>query len=98
MGVLDVYVKIELSRATPGTSAIIYIKKNICLSVLYAFRHRTSKCNQTLQGILFHPEEGQRLLFTEEKIDPPPAKGWTMYLTNEIAAFGSIGEILNSTP
>jgi hypothetical protein len=68
----------------------------VCLSVRYAFRHRTSKCNQTLQGILFRPEEGQRLLFIK-KIYPPPAKGRTMYLTNEIAAFGSIGEVLNST-
>ncbi len=36
--------------------------------------------------------------FYQRKIDPPPAKGRTMYLTNEIAAFGSIGEVLNSTP
>jgi hypothetical protein len=67
----------------------IYIKKNVCLSVLYAFRNRTSKCNQTLQDILFRSEEGQRLLFAEKKIDPAPAKGRTMYLTNEIAAFGN---------
>jgi hypothetical protein len=36
--------------------------------------------------------------FFRKKFDPPPAKGRTMYLTNEIAAFGSIGKVLNSTP
>jgi hypothetical protein len=36
--------------------------------------------------------------FSPKKIDPLPAKGRGMYLANEIAAFGSIGEVLNSTP
>jgi hypothetical protein len=37
----------------------IYIKKKVCLSVRYAFPHRTSKCDQTFQGASSHPEEGQ---------------------------------------
>jgi hypothetical protein len=34
--------------------------------------------------------------FFSKKISPSPAKARAMYLTNEIAAFGSIGEVLNS--
>lgn len=36
--------------------------------------------------------------FLPEKNRNSPAKGPIVYLTNEIAAFGSIGEVLNSTP
>jgi hypothetical protein len=47
-----------------------------------------------------HPliQENVNDYFLPKKIDPPPAKGRTMYLTDEITAFGSIGEVLNSTP
>jgi hypothetical protein len=34
--------------------------------------------------------------FLPKKIDPPPAKGRTMFLTNEIAAFGGMGELLTA--
>ena len=68
-----------------------------CLFVLHAFGHGTSKCNQTLQGSSSHPGGGQRLLFVEKNIGPPPAKGPPVYLTNEITAFGSIEELLSST-
>ena len=35
----------------------------ICLSVLYAFGHGTTKCNEILQEILFRPEKGYRIVF-----------------------------------
>ena len=78
----------------------IYIKKKVCLFVclfvLHAFGHGTSKCNQTFQGPSSHPGGGQRLLFVENNVGPPPTKGPPVYLINEIAAFGSIEELLSS--
>ena len=45
----------------------IYIKKNVCLFVclfvLYAFGHGTTKCNEILHTIPFRPEEGHRIVF-----------------------------------
>ena len=41
----------------------IYIYKEECLSVRYAFGHGTSKCNEILHGIPFRPEEGHRVVF-----------------------------------
>jgi hypothetical protein len=53
-----------------GTSASIYIKKKVCLSVclfvLHAFGHGATKCDQTFQESSSHPEEGQQLLFTQK--------------------------------
>jgi hypothetical protein len=69
----------------------------VCIYVLYAFRHRTSQCIHTFQEPASCPGEGQRLLFVEKKIGPPPAKGQPVYLTNQIATFNSIGKFLNST-
>jgi hypothetical protein len=40
----------------------IYIKKKVCVFVIYAFGHDTSKCNETLQGILFRPGEGRKVV------------------------------------
>ena len=41
----------------------IYICKAECLSVLYAFRHGTTKWNEILQGIPFHAAKGNRAVF-----------------------------------
>jgi len=35
----------------------------VCLFVLYAFGHGTSKCNEILHTIPFRPEEGHRIVF-----------------------------------
>ena len=45
-----------------GVSSI-YIEKNVCLSVLYAFGHGTTKCNEILHTIPFRPGEGYRVVF-----------------------------------
>ena len=35
----------------------------VCLSILYAFGHDTSKCNEILHRIPFRPGEGYRVVF-----------------------------------
>jgi hypothetical protein len=45
----------------------IYIKKNVCLSVRYAFGDRMSKCNQTFRKLSSHPGEGRHGVGTTEK-------------------------------
>ena len=48
----------------------IYIYKEeslfVCLSVLYAFGHRATKCDQTFQESSSHPGGGQQLLFSQK--------------------------------
>ena len=68
-----------ITRATPGTSASLYIKMNVCLFVClfdrYAFVHSTCQCSQTFQESSFHPGEGSGLLFSENfKSFPPPKR------------------------
>ncbi len=47
----------------------------VCLSVRYAFGHRTSKCNQTFQGTPPGSEEGQDRIGATERgvgtVSPP---------------------------
>jgi hypothetical protein len=44
-----------------------YIKKKVCvcvcLFVIHAFGHDTTKCNEILQAIPFQPGEGRRVVF-----------------------------------
>ncbi len=56
------------------------------MSVPHAFGHAKSKCNQTFQESSSHPVGDQQLLFLGE------ISGLSIYLTNEITAFGDIGE------
>jgi hypothetical protein len=56
----------------------------VCLCVIYAFGHGTSKYNKTLQGISFRPGKGRRVVF-DRKYSPgeggagiaPPIFGFT---------------------
>jgi hypothetical protein len=41
------------------TNDVIYIYKEECLFVRYAFGDRMSKCNQTFHDISLGPEEGR---------------------------------------
>ncbi len=78
----------------------IYIYKeeylSVCLSVFMFFMHfDTVRANATkLCRIYSFVQRKVNDYFLPKKIDHPPAKGRTMYVTNEIAAFGSIGEVL----
>jgi hypothetical protein len=74
----------------------IYAKKKVCLSVCLFFMHfDTVRANATkLCRVYSFVQRKTNNYFLPKKIDHPPAKGRTIYLTNEIAAFGSIREVL----
>ena len=64
----------------------------VCLFVLYAFGHGTSKCNEILHRIPFRPGEGYRVVF-DPKFSPQggvyPSYSWIYYckyLFQEICA------------
>jgi hypothetical protein len=53
----------------------------VCLCVIYAFGHDTTKCNEILDAISFRPEEGRRVVFNPKFSHggdlPPPIVGFT---------------------
>ena len=64
----------------------------VCLFVLYAFGHGTTKCNEILHRIPFRPGEGYRVVF-DPKFSPQggvyPSYSWIYYckyLFQEICA------------
>ena len=64
-------------------------RKFVCLSVLYAFGHGTSKCNQILQSILFCSERGQGLHFVSKfllcnTLSSNPIRGALQYVLAEL--------------
>jgi hypothetical protein len=77
-------------------SYLVYIYiKNVCLSVLYAFWHRMYELVEPnfLRTIL-SLRRRSTTTFYRKNLRPPPAKDPSVYLTNQIAAFSSIGKII----
>ena len=91
----------KLSKHSNGlyTPLPIYIKKNVCLSVCMFFMHLdTVRANAT--KLFRNPHLIQEKVsshFFPKRVVPPPAKSMPMWLTNQIAAFSSVKELLSST-
>ena len=67
----------------------IYIKKNVCLFVRYAFPHRTTDFDESFQGWPLHPAKVD-VYFVRKTTNPYGGYKHPMKLTNRIAAVQNV--------